>query len=144
MSREVTLTPLRDYSRQELGVGNPALFLFDEEGRKQDKELMQLSIALRTAEALERQNELLEAQLAPSDERPVRFTLSLAESKQQRFRELVGKFGQDSVLKQFARIVDVRENQYFTVEVATVDDIFYLGMDWEEQRHRQEGGLGDG
>ena len=55
------LQPLRDYSRQHLRVGNPPFYVFGENDRPQDKELMRLSLELRIAEALERQTELLEA-----------------------------------------------------------------------------------
>lgn len=57
------LTDLRDYSRQELRVGKPPHYLFGENERPQDKELMRLSIGLRIAEALEAQTGILKQQM---------------------------------------------------------------------------------
>jgi len=48
------LTPLADYSRQALQVGTPPGFVFDANGRPANKDLLQLSLQLRIAEALER------------------------------------------------------------------------------------------
>jgi hypothetical protein len=53
------LTSLANYSRQELEVGRPPRFVFDKEGKVQDRELLALSVQLRLAEALEAQNERL-------------------------------------------------------------------------------------
>ena len=51
------LTNLREYSRQQLQVGTPPKYLFNETGKPQDEALVKLSIQLRMVEALERANE---------------------------------------------------------------------------------------
>lgn len=49
---------LRDYSRQSMGISGH--ILFDETAYSMNKELVQLSIQLRIAEALEKQTAILE------------------------------------------------------------------------------------
>ena len=53
------LQELRDYSCQPLVIGKPPRYLFDENGRTVDRELVHLSVQLRMAEAQEEQTELL-------------------------------------------------------------------------------------
>lgn len=49
-----SLSELADYSRQLLRVGKPPHYVFDENNRTVDRELLRLSAELRQAEALER------------------------------------------------------------------------------------------
>lgn len=44
---------LAELSRQPLHIGNPPLFLFNDDGQRCDRDLINLSVQLRIAEALE-------------------------------------------------------------------------------------------
>lgn len=61
---ERLLTPLADYSRQALQVGTPPLYLFDDNERPANKELIALSLQLRQVEAQERQAAIADAAYA--------------------------------------------------------------------------------
>jgi hypothetical protein len=60
MPNESGLTPLGNFAHQNFLVGNPPAFLFTEDGKRVDRDLVALSMQLRQVQATERLTRALE------------------------------------------------------------------------------------
>jgi hypothetical protein len=131
---EMGLTPLADYSRQELYIGRPALYLYSANGTKVDRDLAAMSIQLRLIEALEGTSGT--SRLA---------RLSVPSSKKGQFCEFIASLAQE--WGSTTPFVEGVEDQpgigaVVIVQYSKAEQLYYVGIRWEQklQAQRQQGG----
>ena len=120
--------PIEELSRQPLLVGTTCFT--DPTGMQGFKtDQVQASALVRIAAALEAAQ-----RPAPTGlDQPVRFTIARA-LHPALFRRVVEAYGKDSRLSLYAKIISENGAGLFEVEVSSADDIFYLGIEFEQAR----------
>ena len=120
--------PIEELSRQALIVGT--VCFTDPTGNVGFKtDQVQASALVRIAAALEA------AQLpSPAGmDQPVRFKIARA-GQPALFRRVVEAYGKDSTLSLYAKIISENGAGLFEVEVSSAEDVFYLGIEFEQAR----------